>query len=74
VPGVFDVESEKKRLSGSLAKKRAGLEGARKKLDTPSFRDKAPKEVVARESARADELEAEVRAIEGELRALGGAP
>jgi hypothetical protein len=69
-----DAEAEKKRLASALEKKKGALDGARKKLENPSFRDKAPPNVVADARAKADALWAEVQALESELRSLGRAP
>ncbi|MFA9460810.1 valine--tRNA ligase [Thiohalorhabdus methylotrophus] len=54
--GLIDVEAEIQRLDKELEKVDADLERSRKKLDNPSFRDKAPADVVAKEREKLTEL------------------
>ncbi|KPV40512.1 valyl-tRNA synthetase [Thiohalorhabdus denitrificans] len=55
--GLIDVEAEIQRLDKELEKVDADLERSRKKLDNPSFRDKAPEDVVDKEREKLAEFE-----------------
>jgi valyl-tRNA synthetase len=68
--GLIDLEAERKRLTAQAAKAGQQLAGARAKLARPDFADKAPAEVVAKERARAQDLEEQLRQIEAALKDL----
>ncbi len=55
--GLIDVDAEIQRLDKELHKVRQEVERSRKKLDSPSFTDKAPAEVVAKERDKLAEHE-----------------
>ncbi|MFP4560840.1 MAG: valine--tRNA ligase [Thiohalorhabdus sp.] len=55
--GLIDVEAEIQRLDKELEKVGGDLERSRKKLDNPSFKDKAPADVVAKEQEKLAEFE-----------------
>jgi valyl-tRNA synthetase len=58
--GLIDKDAELARLTRDLERKKDELERCGKKLSNNSFVDKAPKEVVAKEQARATELQAAI--------------
>jgi valyl-tRNA synthetase len=68
--GLIDVGAEVKRLEKQLADKRKFLQGTRAKLDNPNFVSRAPAEVVEQQRAQVDELEAQIRTLEENLRDL----
>ncbi|HKJ70124.1 MAG TPA: valine--tRNA ligase [Gammaproteobacteria bacterium] len=55
--GLIDVAAEIQRLDKELEKVAGDLERSRNKLDNPSFTDKAPADVVAKERDKLAELE-----------------
>ncbi len=69
--GVIDLEAEQARLQKALAAAEADLAQAEKKLANPSFRDKAPDDVVAKEETKAAEARATVEKLRAQLDALG---
>lgn len=64
VPGVVDIEKERKRLTKSLEKVTKGVDGARKKLGNQGFVANAQPDVIAREKERLGELEVEQKKLE----------
>ncbi|MDH3980606.1 MAG: valine--tRNA ligase [Gammaproteobacteria bacterium] len=62
--GLIDKDAELARLSRELERKKDELERCEKKLSNSSFVDKAPKEVVAKEQARATELQATIDSLQ----------
>jgi valyl-tRNA synthetase len=68
--GVVDVAKETTRLEKQRRELHGRLEGARRKLATESFLEKAPPQVVEHERRRAVELEAEVRRVEENIARL----
>jgi valyl-tRNA synthetase len=54
--GVVDMAAESARIEKEMAKVEADLAGIEKKLQNPSFVEKAPAEVVEKDRARAEEL------------------
>jgi valyl-tRNA synthetase len=68
--GVVDVAAEKARLGKELVKARKELEGLGRKLGNPSFVEKAPADVVAKDRARLADEEARVGRLEAALRTL----
>src|SRR5207244_4114377 len=54
--GLIDFQAEKVRVEKEIARTDAELQGLRKRLDNPGFVERAPKEVVEKDRARADEL------------------
>ncbi len=71
--GHVDVEAEKKRLAGQLAKTEQDLEAVGKRLDNVNFVSRAPAEVVEQVRARKRELQ-EKRDKLGKLIDAMGAP
>jgi valyl-tRNA synthetase len=71
VHGLIDDEKEKARLAAELKKLAGEIAGSRKKLDNKEFTARAPKEVVAGQQQRLEELEAQKKTIETNLKALG---
>ena len=69
--GVVDVEKQRERLLRDLEEARRELERVRRRLDDPEFLQKARKEVVEREKARAEELGALIARLEENLDLLG---
>ncbi len=68
--GLIDVAAEVKRLEKQLADKRKSLDGARAKLANEKFVGSAPAEVVQQQRDLAADLEAQIRAMEENLRDL----
>ncbi len=72
--GLIDVEAERARLAKELDKARGDLQRVQGKLANESFVAKAPEAVVAKERARAEELEATIATLQEQdasLAALG---
>jgi valyl-tRNA synthetase len=68
--GLIDVAAESKRLEKQLAEKRKHLQGTQAKLDNPSFRDRAPADVVQQQRDAVADLQKQIEAMEGNLREL----
>lgn len=68
--GAIDVEAERKRLEKDLAAAQKELDGADKKLDNPSFTDKAPAEVVDKIRTRRETAVADIERINARLQSL----
>ena len=68
--GAVDLAAERKRLEKDLAAAEKELATNAKKLDNPSFTDKAPAEVVDKTRARRDAAQAEIDRINARLAAL----
>ncbi len=69
--GLVDGDAERDRLAKAVSATNADLERAAAKLDNPSFRDRAPSEVVAAEESKADEARARLDKLEAQLVELG---
>ena len=54
--GLIDFQAEKVRVEKEIARTDAELQGLRKRLDNPGFVERAPREVVEKDRARAKEL------------------
>jgi valyl-tRNA synthetase len=65
--GLIDVAAEVKRLEKQLAEKRKHLQGAKAKLENPSFLGKAPAEVVQQQHELVADLESQIKTIEANL-------
>ena len=68
--GIIDKDAEIVRLERQLDKLGKNLERSRAKLGNPSFRDRAPAEVVEKERGRAAELESSVGKLRAQLATL----
>jgi len=68
--GLIDKEAELARLGKDLDRKRADLERTRKKLDNPSFVEKAPAAVVDKEKAKAEDMQTAIRQLEEQLQKI----
>jgi valyl-tRNA synthetase len=69
--GLIDVDAEKKRIEKQLAEKTRHLQSAQAKLDNPSFRDKAPPEVVKQQKALVAELQEQIASLKANLAEFG---
>jgi valyl-tRNA synthetase len=69
--GLVDVEAEKPRIEKAIAELESGIARARSKLENPSFRDRAPAEVVAQEEVRLENKETELAKQRQHLDELG---
>ncbi|MDF1553912.1 MAG: valine--tRNA ligase [Deferrisomatales bacterium] len=70
--GLVDLAEEERRLAKEIAKLEKDAEGVAKKLGNPQFVDKAPEAVVAKERARADEMQQTLGKLRANLaRVLG---
>ncbi|HXN41351.1 MAG TPA: class I tRNA ligase family protein, partial [Myxococcaceae bacterium] len=54
--GLIDLDEERLRIAKEIERVDADIEAVRRKFENPNFASKAPREVVDRERARADEL------------------
>lgn len=61
--GLMDVKVERKRVAKELANKEKALTGLNAKLQNQQFLDRAPKEIVERETARKEELNRQVQEL-----------
>ena len=68
--GIVDKDAEIERLVRQLDKLGKNLDRARAKLANPSFRDRAPAEVVEKERRRAAELDTSIGKLEAQLETL----
>jgi len=69
--GVLDLDGERSRLERDLAKVTRELDGRSRKLNNPSFLEKAPREVVEKEKRLQRELAERSERIEKHLKQLG---
>jgi len=69
--GIIDLEKQRSLLTSELKDARSQLERTRHKLEDSDFLEKAPREIVDREKARAEELSAKVARLEENLASLG---
>jgi valyl-tRNA synthetase len=67
---AIDVGAERRRLEKDLAAARADVEAAERKLATPSFVERAPAAVVAKNRDRLAAAQATITELEGRLAAL----
>ncbi len=70
--GLVDLGEERARTEKELAKIAAELQGLEGRLNNPNFVARAPKEVVEKDTARADELRARTTLLTKHLSSLGG--
>jgi valyl-tRNA synthetase len=68
--GLIDVASERDRLGKQLAKSRDDAAKSRRKLENQSFVANAPRDVVAKETARVAELDQRAAQLEQQLTRL----
>ena len=68
--GIIDKDAEIGRLERELDKLGKSLGRSRAKLENPSFRDRAPAEVVEKERRRAAEFESSIGKLESQLETL----
>jgi len=71
--GAVDVQAELGRIGKEIAKLEQDLAGVLKKLENPSFVEKAPPEVVQKDRARAEELREKRGKLEAHRAMLSGA-
>jgi valyl-tRNA synthetase len=64
--GIIDKEAESSRLRRDIAKRKTEFQRSQAKLHNPKFVDRAPADVVARERARAEELELSIAKLESQ--------
>ena len=69
--GVVDIPAERQRLSKAAEATSFELGKVDQKLSNPSFREKAPVEIVQKEQAKADELRALLDKLQTQLSELG---
>ncbi len=70
--GLVDFEAERARLDKEIEKARKDIEQLSKKLDNPSFLERAPAEVVTKDRARIAELTSRIEELRGYQRFMGG--
>ncbi len=71
--GVVDLDAERARLERALGAAEEDFELADRKLSNPSFRDRAPAEVVAKDEQKRKEAEATIAKLRAQLDELGPA-
>jgi len=69
--GILDLTQERDRLQKEIAKVAKDIEVFSKKLSNKNFVDKAPKEVVEKDTAKLEEFKAKREKLELSLKALG---
>ncbi len=67
---VIDLDAERKRLEGRIAKAEDQLNGVRRKLANESFVERAPAEVVQRERDRQAEIAGQIEMWQQNLKDL----
>ncbi len=72
--GLIDVEAERERLRKEMARAEQELTGLRRKLDNPNFVAKAPADVVEKDRARVEELEARKAKLQDNLSRIAPEP
>jgi valyl-tRNA synthetase len=73
--GVIDLDAERKRLEKEVGKLQKDREACEKRLGNPSFVERAPADVVAKERERVAELDEKLHKLEASLvrlREIGG--
>jgi valyl-tRNA synthetase len=68
--GVIDLDAEHRRLEKEIGKLQKEREGCERRLVNPSFVERAPAEVVARERDRVAEISEKLQKLEANLRRL----
>jgi valyl-tRNA synthetase len=68
--GLIDLDAEKARLGKEIAKKETELSRLEGKLRNPNFVEKAPAEVVAKESQKREEAAAALAMLQDQLRSI----
>ncbi|HJT75977.1 MAG TPA: valine--tRNA ligase [Gemmataceae bacterium] len=68
--GLIDPEKESQRLEKQRAEKQKHLQAARAKLENRNFTERAPADVVQQQRDRVADLEAQIAALEANLRDL----
>ncbi|HEX9112800.1 MAG TPA: valine--tRNA ligase, partial [Nitrospirota bacterium] len=69
--GVLDLTQERDRLQKEIAKISKDIEVFSKKLSNPNFVEKAPKEVVEKDTAKLEDFKAKREKLEQSLKVLG---
>ncbi len=69
--GIIDLTQERDRLQKEIAKTSKDIEVFSKKLSNKNFVDKAPREVVEKDTAKLEEFKSKRDKLEQSLRALG---
>jgi len=69
--GIIDLTQERDRLQKEIAKLSKDIEVFSKKLSNKNFVDKAPKEVVEKDTAKLEEFKTKREKLEQSLKALG---
>ncbi|MBM4169628.1 MAG: valine--tRNA ligase [Ignavibacteria bacterium] len=68
--GLIDIEAEKKRIEKEIVRLRQSVGSTTAKLSNPSFADRAPKEIVAREREKLENFKLSLQKLETNLAAL----
>ena len=68
--GLVDVEAERSRLASRIAKVEKDLRRAERKLSNPSFRERAPADIVAKEEAKAAGARKSLGSLQEQIDAL----
>ena len=69
--GLVDLEMERPRLEKAIAEQEALFAGSERTLGNPSFRERAPAEVVAKEEAKREEFAAALTGLRRQFAELG---
>ncbi|HYO57770.1 valine--tRNA ligase [Archangium sp.] len=68
--GLIDVDAERERLRKEITRSEQEVGGIKRKLDNPNFVAKAPPDVVEKDRARVEELEARISKLRDNLNRL----
>ena len=69
--GVVDLDEEKKRLQKKIAETEQWVENIRKKVENPSFAEKAPKEILEKEKEKLADAKKLLVSYQTQLTSLG---
>jgi len=68
--GILDLEEEKKRLRKKIAETGQWIENIRKKIENPSFAEKAPKEILEKEKEKLNDAKSLLLSFQTQLAGL----
>ncbi len=68
--GILDLEEEKKRLRKKIAETEQWIENIRKKIENPSFAEKAPKEILDKEKEKLNDAKSLLLSFQTQLAGL----
>jgi valyl-tRNA synthetase len=72
--GLIDLDRERSRLSAEVLRLSQQLTAAEARLSNPTFTDRAPQDIIAKERDKAERFRDQRDKLEAKLRTLGGEP